>query len=56
VSTPDPDGEEPYEIPDTQPALEPSTEPEHPMRAEDCEPLIPKEIGLVLPKLARRIR
>jgi hypothetical protein len=45
VSTPDPDGEEPYQLPDTQPALEPATEPEHPLRAEDAEALLAKDIA-----------
>lgn len=32
-------------LPGTTPALEPSTEPEHPLRAVDCPALLPKEIG-----------
>ena len=45
VSTPPdppPDDDEP------EVALEPSTEVEHPMRAEDCLALLAKEIGLWL--------
>lgn len=42
---PDPTGEQPYELPGTEPALEPGTLPEHPLRAQDCAALIPKEIG-----------
>lgn len=40
----EPPPEEPYQIPGTEPAWEPATLP-HPMRAQDAEPLIPKEIG-----------
>ena len=37
----------PPDPPDDEPvaALEPSTEPEHPMRAEDCLPLCGKDIA-----------
>jgi len=40
-----PPGEEPYEIPGTQPAWEPATLPGHPLRVEDCEALVPKIVG-----------
>jgi hypothetical protein len=33
------------ELPGTVPALEPDTLPNHPLRAKDCEALLPKEIG-----------
>lgn len=33
------------ELPGTIPALEPATEPEHPLRAMDVPALLPKEIG-----------
>ena len=41
----EPPPEEPYEIPGTEPAWEPDTLPNHPVRAADAEPLIPKVIG-----------
>lgn len=44
MSVPPP--EEPYQLPGTQPAWEPSTLPEHPLRAQDAPALIPKIIGL----------
>ncbi len=37
--------EEPYELPGTEPALEPGTLPEHPLRAEDCQALLAKVIA-----------
>ena len=46
VSTPDP--EPPPDDDEPEVALEPSTEAEHPMRAEDCLALLAKEIGLWL--------
>lgn len=35
--------EQPADAPEA--ALEPDTLPEHPLRAQDCEALVPKEIG-----------
>lgn len=35
--------EQPPELPTV--ALEPDTLPEHPLRAQDCPALLPKEIG-----------
>lgn len=40
-----PPPEEPYEIEGTEPAWEPGTLPDHPMRAEDAQPLLSKVIG-----------
>lgn len=37
--------EEPYELPGTEPALEPETLPEHPLRALDVPALLPKDIA-----------
>jgi hypothetical protein len=37
--------EEPYELPGTEPALEPATLPEHPLRALDVPALLPKDIA-----------
>jgi organic hydroperoxide reductase OsmC/OhrA len=45
VSEPNPEGEEPYEIPGTQPALEPSTLPEQPLTAAKASCFVAKEIG-----------
>ncbi len=45
MSEPDPSGEEPYELPGTDPALEPGTLPEQPLTAAKAEPLIPKIIA-----------
>jgi hypothetical protein len=41
----EPPPEQPYELPGTEPAWEPATMPEHPLRAEDAAPLIPKQVG-----------
>lgn len=43
MTTPPP--EEPYQLPGTVAALEPGDLPEHPMRAEDAEPLLAKVIA-----------
>jgi hypothetical protein len=45
MSQPDPAGEEPYELPGTQPALEPDTLPDRPLTAAKAAPFIEKEIG-----------
>jgi hypothetical protein len=37
--------EEPYELPGTEPALEPATEVVHPLRALDVPALLPKDIA-----------
>jgi hypothetical protein len=42
---PDPAGEHPYELPGTEPALEPDTLPDQPLTAAKASALIPKEIG-----------
>ena len=41
----EPPPEEPRDLPGATPALEPSTLSEHPLRAQDCQALIWKEIG-----------
>jgi hypothetical protein len=38
-------GQPEAELPDTVPALEPDTLPNHPLRAKDCEALLSAEIG-----------
>lgn len=45
MSEPDPSGEEPYELPGTEPALEPGMQPDAPLTAQDAEALIPKIIA-----------
>ena len=45
MSEPDPAGEHPYELPGTEPALEPDTLPDRPLTAAGAEPFIAKEIG-----------
>ena len=45
MSEPDPSGEEPYQLPGTEPALEPGTLPEQPLTAAKAAALIPKEIA-----------
>ena len=42
---PQPPPEQPYSLPGTQPAWEPSTLPQHPLRATDVPALLPKMIG-----------
>ena len=43
---PEPPGEiPPWDPPDTIVALEPDTEPEHPLRAMDVPALLPKDIA-----------
>lgn len=45
MSTPPPDPPPEWPPPGEVAALEPDTVPNHPLRAEDCEALIAKEIG-----------
>lgn len=42
MTEPDPEGEEPYELPDTQPAPNP---PVPDLTAAKAAPFVPKEIG-----------
>jgi hypothetical protein len=42
---PQPPPEQPYQLPGTEPAWEPDTLPEHPLRAQNVPALIPKVIA-----------
>lgn len=45
MSDPGPSGEEPYQLPGTEPALEPSTLPNQPLTAAKASALLAKEIA-----------